>query len=241
MRDILVIGLIIVVVIVLIRVMYGTPLIRRVMETFTVTMINATTECPAGSQMYMYEGAAFCCSGRINPDANSLTESCPVNRRNPEERSLFCALGPSQKGVPNCLETANSLYDKEGLSFCPSTMPNYVKTISGQGRCCASGTNPGRTECTVPSTGTCDVAVTDNIFRTTSKTNPSCQFQKAQADDGACPPTYSPMVFHIEEGTYAGLSLYGCINPMKGGCLAAATLDRMKKLNYDVKGIPVCT
>jgi len=239
MRDILIIGLIIVVVIVLIRVMYGTPLVRRVMETFTtVSMMNATTECPMESQMYMYGGEAFCCSGRINPDANSLADSCPKSGTSAVN---FCALGPSQKGVPNCLETANSLYDKEGLSFCPPTMPNYVKTTTGQGRCCASGTNPGRTECSVPTAGTCDVAATDNIFRTTSKTNPSCQFQKAQADDGACPPTYSPMVFHIDQGTFAGLSLYGCINPMKGGCLAAATLDRMKRLKYDVTGIPVCS
>jgi hypothetical protein len=239
MRDILVIGLIIVVVIVLIRVVYGTPLVRRVMESFTVTMMNTTTECHSGSQMYMYDGAAFCCSGRINPDANSLADSCPKSGTSAVAVN-FCALGPSQKGVPNCLETANALYDKEGLRFCPPTMPNYVKTTSGQGRCCASAVNPRRTECTVPSAGTCDVAATTNVFQTLSKTNPSCQFQKAQADDGACPPTYSPMVFHIDHGIYAGRSLYGCINPMKGGCLAPATLDRMKRMNYDVTGIPVC-
>ena len=237
MRDILIIGLIIAVIIILVRIAIGTPMIKRVMETFTSSMINSTTECPMGSQLYMYEGAAFCCSGHIKPDANSLADSCAVGR-NPE-KNAFCALGPSQKGVPNCLETANNLFEEEGLRFCPSASPNYVKDSAGKARCCASATNATRTEC-IDAAGSCDVAATDNIFRTTSQTNPSCQFLKAQADDGTCPSSFSPMVFHVGAGPLGGLSLYGCFNPMKGGCLAPATLERLKSLKYDVTGIPVC-
>lgn len=241
MRDILIIGLIIAAVVILVRTTMGTPLIRRVMETFTVSVMNVTTECPDNSKMYMYDGAAFCCSSRINPDANSLADSCSAP--GPGTPSVtFCSLGPGQKDVPNCLDIADSLLSAEGARFCPSSAPNYVKGPRGsateKGRCCATLANATGTDC-LAAAGSCDVSTAANLFTTTP--TPTCQFLKAQIDDGVCPTKYSPMVFKVEHGPFSGLSLYGCFNPMKGGCLAPATLDRLKALKYDVAGIPVCS
>ena len=240
MRDILIIGIILAVIVILVRVAVGTPMIRRVMESFTSSMINNTTECPAGSQMYMYEGAALCCSNQIKPDANSLAESCSKGS-SAIANTTFCSLGPSQKGVPNCLEIKNNKFAEERIRFCPPAAPNYVKGPPGSatenGRCCASIENAGYTDC-IDAAGSCTVNPSSNLFTTTPQ--PSCQLLKAQAEDGACPASYSPMIFPINDGAFAGLSLYGCFNPMKGGCLDAATINRLKQLGYDVAGLPVC-
>ena len=100
MNDIIVIGLMVAVVLILIRVIVGSPLIKRVRETFasgsasgSSKLINSSTECPAGSQLYMYEGRVFCCSGTINTDA-SLQAAPAVSRQTrvavpPPSRSVF--------------------------------------------------------------------------------------------------------------------------------------------------------
>ena len=72
MRDILIIGLIIAVVVILIRVAMGTPMIKRVMESFSGSMDSTTPECPLGSTFYKYGDAVFCCSGKIKTDASSV-------------------------------------------------------------------------------------------------------------------------------------------------------------------------
>jgi hypothetical protein len=143
MRDILVIGLVIAVVIILIRIIFGTPLIQRIRETFanananakSVALINSSTECPPGSTMYMFEGTALCCSGKFNPDATSIADSCiRTGGRNTE--STFCTLGPSVQGAPNCLETRAGLMQAKGESVCPANAPTFVSPAGSAGRCC---------------------------------------------------------------------------------------------------------
>ena len=91
MRRLLVAALLLFVVVVLFRVMFGAPLVRRVMETFTgssaSSLLNVATECPSGSQMYIYDGVVYCCNGTVNPDADTVERSC--------KPLLFG--GPSQK------------------------------------------------------------------------------------------------------------------------------------------------
>ena len=100
MRDILIIGLIIAVVVILIRVAMGAPMLRRVMESFTGSTVNTVTVCPSGSKFYMYDGGAFCCSGKIKTEANSLQESC--SQAVSTGQLTFCGLGPSRPEAKNC-------------------------------------------------------------------------------------------------------------------------------------------
>ena len=237
MKDIFIIGLIIAVTIILIRVIIGTPMIRRVMESFTTqSLTNITTECPGGAKMYMYGGAAYCCSSRINSDANSLATSCaaPLQRNGGE--LTFCSLGPSKEGVKNC-------YDIPDIDRgCPPDKPNYIKgppgTATAAGRCCAGGVDSATQNCVDPASS-CDFATNGNVF--TTRSNPSCQFLRAQADDGTCPSGYNKMVFDITRGEYQGLSIYACYDMMKrDACIARGTVKRLKELGYDTSQIAVC-
>lgn len=231
MRDILIIGLIIAVTIILVRVIIGTPMIRRVMETFAVgpTVINLKTECPRGSNMYMYDGTAYCCSARINPDANSLAGSCavPLQRSSESAGNVFCSLGANKDGVRNC-------YDIPAMDHgCP---PDKQKYIPGSpDRCCSNSID---STCLANPSLTCQFAKNGNLF--TTRAQPSCEFLRAQADDGVCPTDYSRMVFDITQGEYQGLSIYGCINMSKGGCALSSTVKRLKDLGYNVDSIPIC-
>jgi hypothetical protein len=79
MRGVLLAGLIVAVVLILIRTIMGTPLIKRVAEGFVnggKQLTNTATECPKDTTMYMYEGVAYCCSGTVNPDSNTVQKSC---------------------------------------------------------------------------------------------------------------------------------------------------------------------
>lgn len=231
MRDILIGAVVIAVIIILLRLIFGSALVQRISESFAnPSLVNKTTECPAGSQFYMYEGAAYCCSGTVATSADSVTKTCrPVSGRN--DSTVFCSLGPSTANVKNCLELRSALMEAEGATFCPSGTPTFVKPDGSAGRCCgAPGGNSGLTACATGA-ASCEVAADPDPFK-----NPaSCQFKKAQEDDGACPATYGP--FTAARGP---ITIYGCTNTATN-CYKQATIDRLRSFGHDVTGLVVCS
>ena len=234
MRDILIGGLMIAVVIILIRVIFGTPLVKRVRESFADApkMINSQTECPPGATMYMFNGSSYCCSGAINGDAVSVKDSCrPYSSR--DGNTTFCTLGPSTSTAKNCLELRSGLMQAEGEAVCPSTMPTFVKESGDSaGRCCADPGNPALTACV--GTKFCDVGTDPNMF----KDSTSCQFLKAQGDT-ACPKGFGTFTAP-GQGAMSDITLFGCTDNGTN-CYADSTLKRLKELGYDTTGLVSCS
>lgn len=243
-RDVIIIALLTTVVILIARIIWGTPFVKRVVsEAFASGSgssggpVNTITECPAGATLYMYEGTAYCCSSTINPDADSAAQTCLVV---PGQDTTFCTLGPtSQTGVKNCMELKSGLLAAEGASVCPSSSPNFAKGPRGSptenGRCCAGNVNKDATDCESSSpAGFCDVNTDPNVF----KDPRSCGYLKAKEDDDECASGFSAfdMAGH---GTLNGLTVYGCTN-MSTSCYSQAMVNRLTELGYDVKGIPIC-
>jgi hypothetical protein len=210
MRDILIIGLIIAVIVILIRVAMGTPMLKRVMESFTGGAASASiTECPAGSKFYIHDDVVLCCSGRINKDANSLKESCMPLRSTRDDLN-FCTLGADQPDIPNCMNTKEKKYKEKAARVCPPSSPNYVEgpaySDSENGKCCVGPTNAERTEC-MSDEGSCLVAAPGiNIMKTPKA---SCQLKKLIQTDGACPSTYTSGM--VENYASSGFNLPYCI------------------------------
>ena len=233
-RDIVAGGLLIAAILILLRIIWGTPLIARVRETFASgSMINSVTECPAGAQMYMSNGVSYCCSGTIDSAATRPEYSCrPSSSR--DAVHTFCTLGPRKGEIPNCLELRSGLMEAEGAALCPHASPNYVKgPAAPNGRCCAGPGNAALTEC-VGTTQYCDVSTDSNEF----KDPKSCQFLKAQEDAGACPANFGPFTA-AGQGGMANLTLFGCTDNGQN-CYATSTLKRLKELGYDVTGLTAC-
>lgn len=245
MRDIIVWGLIIAVVFILFKIIWGTPLVARVRESFANAgshLTNTSTECPNGTQMYMYDGIAFCCSGQVNPDATSARGSCVLPAIPPNIGALpptFCTLGPTQDGVPNCLEIRSGLLQAEGEKICPSGMPNYVKgypaSPTQNGRCCKGPGNTSLTDCASPSDVSCDVTTNQNYFEAPN----SCQFQRLPQELGACPSGYGQITVQ-GTGAFQGLTLVGCSDNGQN-CYSQGLITRLKEMNYDTSSLPICS
>jgi hypothetical protein len=247
-RDFIVVGLMLAVLFVLGRIIFGSPLVTRVRESFASgsgsgsgsgppRTVNTMTECPTGSQMYMYNGAAFCCSGSVDPNADRLADTCKATA---SRRSLtFCTLGPSKGDVKNCLELRSGLMEAEGESVCTTKLPTFVKGAEGsatqQGRCCGGPGNAALTECKDQGADFCDVSTETNVFKAPG----SCQFQRAQEDVGACPTKFGPFTGK-GQGSLADLTLFGCTDNGQN-CYADSTLKRLKELGYDVSSLVSCT
>jgi hypothetical protein len=235
MRDILIGAVVIAVIIILLRLIFGSPLVKRISESFAnpTSLINKTTECPKGAEIYIYDGISYCCSGTVNGSADSVKKTCrPLSGR--DATTVFCSLGPSTKEVKNCLELRSGLMQAEGMTFCPSATPTFVKpdgSTGTTGRCCGPpGGNSGLTDCAPGVTASCEVAADPDPFK-----NPaSCQFKKAQEEDGACPATYGP--FTAARGP---ITIYGCTNTATN-CYKQATIDRLRSFGHDVTGLVVC-
>jgi len=240
-REVLLGGLILAAVIVLIRVIMGTPTLKRVMETFqsggsVANLINTTTECPAGSQMYMYNGVAYCCNGTINPDADTLKQSCRPLIYPPGFQLTFCSLGPKSHGVRNCLELRSGLMAAEGASFCPSAMPNFCQGGPNGGRCCTGPVNTNFTDC-ADSQPYCDRLPQGTDPLTNSA---SCEFLKlAEADAATCPTGYH-QVITAGQGAFAGLNIYGCTN-MTQTCYSADMIGRLTAAGKDTSTLQPCS
>jgi hypothetical protein len=235
MREVIIGGLLVVAVVILIRVIISTPVGHRMIEKFQSgsgggSLLNNTTECPADAQMYMYEGTAYCCSGIINPDADTLKQSCRLLTVGSKSSipSTFCSLGPPRKkdrdqvSVSNCLELKSGLMAAEGASFCPTSMPNYCQGGTN-GRCCRGPTNPNYTDC-ADSQPHCDRLPTgENPLK-----NPtSCEYIKLTEDDTAsCPTGYQPTQI-VGHGQLDGYHVYGCTN-MTQTCFSDDLISRLK-------------
>jgi hypothetical protein len=235
MRDILIGAVIIAAIIILLRLLFGSPLVKRISESFAnpTSLINKTTECPKGAEFYIYDGIAYCCSGTVNGAADSVKKTCrPLSGRN--DSTVFCTLGPTTRDAKNCLELRAGLMQAEGITFCPSATPTFVKpegSTGTTGRCCgAPGGNSGLTDC-ASGAASCDVAADPDPFK-----NPaSCQFKKAQEEDGACPAGFGP--FTAARGP---ITIYGCTNTATN-CYKQATIDRLRSFGHDVTGLVVCS
>ena len=235
MREVLIGGLLVVAVVILIRVIFSTPVGSRMIERFqngggggTATLLNTTTECPTGSQLYMYEGTAYCCNGQVNPDADTLKQSCRPQLYPPGFQLTFCSLGPPRKkdgnqiGVKNCLELKAGLMAAEGASFCPPSMLNYTQG-GDNGRCCRGPANASFTDCadTQPH---CDrLAPGENPLKNMT----SCAFIKLSEDDAAsCPTGYQPTMI-TGHGQLEDYHIYGCTN-MTQTCFSDDLINRLK-------------
>ena len=244
MRDVIIGGLLVAAVVILIRVIIGTPMARRVMESFqsggggvVSSLINTTTECPSDAQMYMYEGTAYCCSGQVNPDADTIKQSCRPLIYPPGLQLTFCSLGPPNKaGVKNCLELRSGLMAAEGASFCPASKPNFCQGGPAGGRCCTGPANTSFTDCG-DSQPFCDrlPAGQDPLSDATS-----CDFQKlAETDSATCPTGYH-QVISAGQGAFAGLNIYGCTN-MTQTCYSADMIGRLTKAGKDTSNLQPCS
>jgi hypothetical protein len=239
LRQVIVGALLVAVLIILVRTVLGTPAVRRIAESFAngggaASLLNTSTECPSGSQIYMYGGAAYCCNGRLNPDADTTQATCRPMLGQERGRFVFCTLGPTTDGVANCLELRAGLLAAEQEKYCPPQMPNFVQR-DGPGTCCTSPGNADLTGCVDPDAGRCSVSTDPNEF----KSPQSCQYLKAVADAGPCPTDYTPLQTQ-GAGALAGLTLYGCTD-MGQNCYPAGALARLKELGYDTTGLTACS
>lgn len=256
-RDMIVMGLLFAVVIILGRIILGAPFIRRVGDSVHEAFANGgsfspdTPVCPVGSSLYMYDGAAFCCSGVINPDADRLHATCkPVWTRGANgvvPPFTFCTLGPAlKKGggvlgadpVSNCFTARTDQMNATGKEVCPPSMPTFVQSAaaSDPGQCCAGPGNSDRTECANPAEGECPVSTSDNPF-----VGPvgSCQLLKAMQTAPACPASYTPFGPTQGTGSLSGIYTFGCSNGSTI-CYAQSTLDKLQALGYNVTGLTAC-
>ena len=239
-RDFIVVGLMVAVLLVLGRIIFGSPLVTRVRESFASgppRTVNTMTECPTGSQMYMYNGSSFCCSGSVDPNADRLADTCKPFLNRKSGSLTFCTLGPSKGDVKDCLELRSGLMEAEGESVCTTKLPTFVKGPAGsdteQGRCCGDPGNAALTECN--GSDFCDVSTESNVFKAPG----SCQFLRAQEDVGACPTKFGPFTGK-GQGSLADLTLFGCTDNGQN-CYADSTLKRLKELGYDVSSLVSCT
>jgi len=242
MRRILIAALFVAVILVIIRTILGTPAMRGMVEGFQnavpgTSTLNTVTECPAGTQMYMYDGVAYCCNGQVNPDADDLQMTCkPLLARNFE--LTFCTLGPPGSIVPNCMELRAGQMMGKGETECPAALPNYVQAAgSTQGRCCKSMANAAFTDCvdTSAPNSFCDMTSATDI----STVPNSCQFLRMKDEVAAqCPKGYS--VFTMTgTGDFAGKTLAGCSDG-KQSCYPKPMIDSLVAGGNNVENLTTC-
>ena len=243
LRLVLIGAIFVAVIVVIIRTAIGTPGMRQMIEGFQSKLttapstLNTVTECPVGTQLFMYNGAAYCCNGKVNPDADDISLACkPLLTRN--FNLTFCTLGPPQDTVPNCMELRAGQMMAKGEEYCPAALPNYVEPLGGQGRCCKSMANASFTGCvdTSAPNSFCDMSANDNVFKSPG----SCQFLRLKDDaDATCPKGYSPFTVGKSQGPYAGMTLIGCTGS-SSTCYPQMILDRIKAAGLTVDGLVAC-
>jgi hypothetical protein len=237
MRSILVMGLMLAAVIVLIRVIMGTPFIKSIrssVEGFqdsSSAAILAFSACPMGSTMYMYDGTAYCCSGIVNTDGDLVQQTCirPFAQKGVEP--VFCTLGPGQPGIPNCSEVMNDMVHRAEEGVCPSVMPHGVYTHNGgklSGSCCAD--QPTGMMCPA---GSASCKIVDNEFQDAN----NCRFMR-ERETQTCPSGFNSATIQ-GQGPLSGLTLYGC-SDQNQMCYSQAMVARLGELGYDASALTVC-
>ena len=246
-RDIILLAITVAAVIIIVRSIINMPALQRTIETFlgsdsSGSPMNTLTECPAGSNIYMYEGAVYCCEGLLNPDADTLQRSCKPAAVTGER--MLCTLGPNRNGVVNCLETIGGKMQEKGETLCPPSLPNFCQGSAGSptanGRCCASLPNVGYTDCM--SGPNCNVTPSVNYF-----TDPAgCQFQRAAQLDTPCPKSYTAANQYMSSGAFQGATLIGCSTGTENSttfCYSQNMLDNLVAAGYaqsDVDKLTLC-
>lgn len=241
-QTLLVLGIAVAVVIILARIIWGTPLVTRVREGFAdgraAHPINTMTECPPGSSMYMYEGRAYCCGGQVAVDADSVTDTCrPATFAPGAPAPLFCTLGGVHEGIPNCIETRAGVMQAVGEEMCPTDMPNVVAAHGQQPRCCAGLPNADYTACQNPAEKSCEVTANPKWI-----TEPeSCQWIKFQEENKTCPQDMTE-IMGAGHGAIEGTAIFGCLNQTAGKfCVSQALVNTLKSMGYDTTSLNVCT
>ena len=252
MRDIILLAITVAAVIIIVRTIINMPALQRTIETFlgsdssgSGVPMNSLTECPAGAQIYMYEGAVYCCEGLLNPDADTLQRSCKPAAVTGAR--MLCTLGPNRNGVVNCLETIGGKMQEKGEQICPPALPNFCKGPAGSGtangRCCASLPNVGYTDCTDSNPANqCNVTPSVNYFTDST----SCQFQRAAQLDTPCPKSYTAANQYRSSGAFQGATLIGCSTGTENSttfCYSKNMLDNLVAAGYaqsDVDSLTLC-
>ena len=235
-HPILVIALMCITVFLLLRITMRTPVVSGLFEQFTSgSLLNSTTECPAGYSMYMYEGGAYCCKGRVNTDSHTLERSCVALST---EKNTICSLGPPSGVVPNCASIRKTVLQKQGELVCPPSMPNFCTGdhASPQGRCCSSVVNEQGTNC-VRQEGSCSIGAGNNEFLDPT----DCRFLRQKESDSTCPSGYHRTVSSVSnpQSPLNGLTLYGCTN-LSEICYTPKLIQRLSTLGYDVRQLVQC-
>lgn len=243
LRRILIGALLVAAVVILIRTLLGTPGMRRMVEGFqspsAPSTLNTVTECPAGSQMYMYEGAAYCCNGMLNPDADDIQQTCkPLLSRNFE--LTFCTIGPPTSAVPNCMELLAGQMQVLGEELCPHTLPNYARGNSlspTAGRCCQSLANSAFTDCMdiCGANSFCDMTPNTNIFAVPG----SCQFLRLKEDAATECPTGTSQSTINGQDPFSGMTLIGCSNGSTT-CYPPSVLSALTAAGYTNTSLSPC-
>jgi len=239
-HTLLVSALVIAAVIVLGRVIWGSPLVTRVRENFANAPkpINTMTECPPGSTMYMHEGKAYCCGGQVAIDADSVKDTCrPANLNPGSPAPLFCTLGGAEDGIPNCVETRAGIMQAMGEQMCPTEMPNLVLPRGAPPRCCKGLPNADSTACENAAEGSCAISQDKNWI-----TEPgSCQWIKFHDENHGCPTNYTE-VQAAGHGALEGAVVFGCLNQSENTfCYSKALVGTLQGMGYDTTGLNVCT
>lgn len=240
-QTLLVLGLVIAAVLILVRIIWGSPLVKSVRETFANPKrpINTMTECPPGSTMYMYNGAAYCCGGMISIDADSASGTCrPATSAPGAPAPLFCTLGAAtEDGIPNCVETRAGLIQALGEQTCPAEMPNLVLPHGQPMKCCAGMPNASGTACENPAERSCTV-VSEHPWITDPA---SCQWIKFHDENKSCPSGMTE-VQAAGHGPIEGTAVFGCLNQSAGKfCYSQALINTLKEQGYDTSELTVCS
>jgi len=227
-------GAIVAAVIILIRLIMGTPLITRIRENFanaTATTKNTTTMCPSNSKLIMWDGKAYCCGGRVNVDTDRLEKVCTATTSDPSApRPVFCTLGEETKEVRNCQHSRAADLAVEGARFCPSDAPTYVK---GEGsaataKCCASGSNDLGTDCRPVSTEDCEVVDDREMVFAPN----SCNY-RLLAQKHACPAGYKPVIGNTTIGNRTAYYV-GCTGGERQYCELKPFMKALQKGGADM-------
>lgn len=239
-QTLLVLGLVIAVLIILGRIIWGSPLVKHVREGFAnaSTPINTMTECPPGSTMYMYNGVAYCCGGMISIDADSAADTCrPATSAPGAPPPLFCTLGAATDGVPNCVETRTGIIQAIGEQTCPTEIPNLVMGRDHTVKCCAGMPNADSSDCANPAETSC--SVTSNPKWLTEPD--SCQWIKFHEENKSCSPDMTEVIA-AGHGPIEGTAVFGCLNQSAGQfCYSKALVAQLKSMGYDASGLNVCS
>jgi len=217
--------------IVVIRILTTTPLVRSILETFesSTKLTNSTTECPAGYTLYMYEGSAYCCKGRVNKDAGTVERSC-IPQVGSKDSSI-CTLGPSSSSVKNCNVILKDILAKKN-ALCPPSKPNFCNG-SPNGTCCASTVTADGKACVDPDKmNQCNIGSDSNIF-----VNPQdCRLQRMMETDKVCPEGMNRVTIPFQ-----GLSVYGCTDG-HSNCYTQKVVDALNATGFSTAttGMRVC-